>query len=108
MRDHGLEQLVRESLNDTTALTEKPMFGGWAWLLDGRMVCGARDDGMLVRLGAGREYWALEIQDVEPMVSRGKIMRGWVRAGPAAYGDDQIRKRLIDESLDFARQQPAK
>lgn len=51
------------------------MFGGWVWLL-----WGARDDGMLVRLGKGNDGWALDIPGVEPMISRGKHMSGWVRA----------------------------
>ena len=29
------------------------MFGGWAWLLRGNLVCGAREDGLLARLGKG-------------------------------------------------------
>ena len=70
-RDEGLEELLRERLASEPGLTEKPMFGGRAWLLNGALLCGARDDGMLVRLGADRDGWVLEIPDVAPMISRG-------------------------------------
>jgi hypothetical protein len=50
-RDKGLEELVNEELSEELGITDKAMFGGWAWLLDGKLLCGARDDGMLVRLG---------------------------------------------------------
>ena len=84
------------------------MFGGRPWLLDGNLLCGARDDGMPVRLGADKDGWALEIPDVAPMILRGRRMRGWVRTGPAAFGDDALRGRLIDAALRFVRSLPAK
>jgi hypothetical protein len=86
-RDKGLEDLIREGLPSQLALTEKSMFGGWAWLVDGKLALGARDDGMLARPGKGNDGWALALRDVSPMISRGRRMDGWVRAGPAAYGD---------------------
>lgn len=76
--------------------------------MNGNLLCGARDDGMLVRLGRGRDGWALELQDVAPMISRGRPMQGWVRAGPAAFGDDALRRKLIDAALVFVRSLPAK
>jgi hypothetical protein len=107
-RDKGLEDLIREALPSQLALTEKSMFGGWAWLFEGKLALGARDDGMLARLGKGNDSWALALKDVSPMISRGRRMDGWVRAGPAAYGDDAIRLRLIEASLDFVRRLPPK
>jgi hypothetical protein len=35
-------------------------------------------------------------------------MQGWIRAAPAAYGDDALRRRLLDAALDFNRSLPAK
>jgi len=107
-RDEGLEELLREHLEAEPGLTEKAMFGGRAWLLNGKLLCGARDDGMLVRLGRDQDGWALQAPDVVPMLSRGKRMHGWVRAGPDAFGDDALRGKLIDAALAFVRALPAK
>ena len=84
------------------------MFGGCAWLLNGNLLCGARADGMLARLGRDRDGWALAMPDIVPMISRGRRMQGWVRAGPAAFGDDALRRRLIDAARAFVRSLPAK
>jgi len=84
------------------------MFGGRAWLCHGNLLCAARDDGMLVRLGKGRERWALDMPDIVPMFSGNRPMRGWVRAGPSAFGDDDLRQKLIDAALAFVRSLPAK
>jgi hypothetical protein len=107
-RDEGLEELLREHLEVERGLTEKAMFGGRAWLLNGNLLCGARDDGMLVRLGMDKDGWALETPEIVPMMPRGRRMRGWVRAGPGAFGDDAMRRRLVDAALAFVRSLPAK
>jgi hypothetical protein len=107
-RDEGLEALLRDDLQAEPRLTERPMFGGRAWLLNGNLLCGARDDGMLVRLGKGEDGWALEMPDIDPMITRGRQMRGWVRVGPMAFGDDELRRKLIAAAVAFVRSLPAK
>ena len=51
------------------------MFGGWAWLLNGNLLIGARSDGMLVRVGKGNDDWALRLSDVAPMMMRGALSK---------------------------------
>jgi hypothetical protein len=84
------------------------MFGGRGWLLHGNLLCGARDDGMLARLGRDNDAWALAMSDIVPMISRGRRMAGWVRAGPEVFGDDALRRSLLDAALAFVRSLPAK
>jgi hypothetical protein len=100
-RDHGLEELIQGDLRSLSGITEKAMFGGRSWLLHGNLLCGARDDGMLVRLGKGLDGWTLAISGIVPMESRGSIMQGWVRCGPEAYGDDELRGRLLARAVEF-------
>jgi TfoX N-terminal domain len=107
-RDKGLEELLNDSLATMPGLTQKAMFGGWAWLVNGNLLCGARSDGMLVRLGKENEAWALEIPGIVPMTTRGRQMRGWVRAAPDVYVDDAFRQRLVDVALEFNRSLPKK
>jgi hypothetical protein len=107
-RDEGLEELLRECLKTEPGLSEKSMFGGRAWLLHGNLLCCARDDGMLVRLGRDKDGWALEVSDIVPMISRVRRMSGWVRAGPNAFGDDLLRRKLVDAALAFVRSLPVK
>ncbi len=107
-RDPGLEELVREDLGDRPGLSEKPMFGGLVWLLDGHMLCGARDVGLMVRLGKDSDEWALELDDVAPMIMSGRQMSGWVRAGLDTCADDDLRRRLLEAAVAFVRTLPPK
>src|SRR5581483_5008725 len=107
-RDKRLEELLNNSLEATPGLTQKAMFGGWAWLLNGNLLCGSRINSMLVRLGKENETWALEIPGVLPMMMRGRRMHGWVRASPEAYTNDALRHRLVNAALEFTRSLPKK
>lgn len=107
-RDAGLEELLKEQLGNRPGLSEKAMFGGWGFLLNGNLLCAAREDGMLTRLGKGNDDWALKLPGIIPMISRGRHMQGWVRAGAEAYGDDALRGRLLDAALAYVDTLPAK
>lgn len=107
-RDKGLEELLTGELDSVPGLSQKAMFGGWAWLVNGNLLCGARSDGLLVRLGKENEAWALEIPGVAPMMMRERRMLGWVRAAPKVYGNDALRQRLVKAALEFNRSLPPK
>jgi hypothetical protein len=107
-RDEGLEEVVRGHLDGERGLTEKPMFGGHAWLLRGHLLCGARHDGVLVRLGKGNDRWALDEDGIVPLMSRGRAMSGWVRVAPEKFGNDALARRLIAAALVFVRALPPK
>ena len=108
MHNKVLEELLSDDLAPVRGVTEKAMFGGRAWLLNGNLLCGARDDGMLARLGKGNDAWALATPGIAPMNSRGRQMHGWVRAAPEAYEDDTLRRKLLKAALDFTRSLPKK
>ncbi|MDK1375067.1 MULTISPECIES: TfoX/Sxy family protein [unclassified Sinorhizobium] len=107
-RDAGLEELVRQDLGERPGLSEKPMFGGLAFLLNGNLLCGAREDGMLARLGKGNDDWALALPGIVQMVMGERRMHGWVRAGAEAYGDDALRRRLLDAAKGYVETLPPK
>ncbi|SCB57777.1 TfoX N-terminal domain-containing protein [Rhizobium aethiopicum] len=107
-RDPGLEELLREELGDRPGLSEKSMFGGRAFLLNGNLLCGARSDGMLIRLGKGNDDWALALPGVIQMLMGERVMQGWLRASAEAYGDDALRRRLLDAALAYVESLPGK
>jgi hypothetical protein len=108
MRNKVLEELLNDDLAQVRGVTEKAMFGGRAWLLNGNLLCGARDDGMLARLGKGNDAWALATPGIGPMILRDRPMHGWVKAAPEVYEDDGLRSKLLKAALDFTRSLPKK
>lgn len=107
-RDAGLEELVHSAIGSLPGLTEKSMFGGWAYLLHGNLLCGARRGSLMLRIGRDNESWALAIPGVIPVVMRGRRMADYVRATPEAYADDRHRERLLDAAVAFTGSLPRK
>ncbi|THD46996.1 MAG: cold-shock protein [Bradyrhizobium sp.] len=104
-RNEALEAWLDEELGAADDAKQKAMFGGLAWLVNGHLTCAARHDGMLARVGAERNEWALAKPGVAPMIMRGKALEGWVRALPEAT--NETRRQLIQAALAFARTLPA-
>jgi hypothetical protein len=107
-RDAGLEELVASDLSGLEGLVERTMFGGWCVMWRGNLLAGARDDGILVRLGKGNDGWAVATPGVSPMMMGARRMQGWVRLSPEAAGDDALRRRLLAAARDFVVTLPEK
>jgi hypothetical protein len=105
-RNEALDSWLRYTLREERNLTEKAMFGGMAWLVNGHLLCGSREDGMLARVGPARNAWALGLPDVAPMVMRGRALAGWVRAGQTA--GVETRAQLVEAARAFVQSLPAK
>ena len=58
--DEELVQRIRVALGDAADLSERRMFGGVCFMLEGHMVCGVVKDEMMVRVGPENYAKALE------------------------------------------------
>jgi TfoX/Sxy family transcriptional regulator of competence genes len=75
-----LADRIRELLGSEFGVTEKRMFGGLAFMVNGNMAIAASGQGgLLVRVPPDDTEALLEHEHVEPMVMRGREMRGWLR-----------------------------
>ena len=95
-------------LGEQPALTEKAMFGGWAFLLYGNLLCGARRGSLMLRIGRSNEDWALRVPGVVPVSMRGRRMPGDVRVATEPYSDRGVLQRLIDAAVTFTLTLPRK
>jgi TfoX/Sxy family transcriptional regulator of competence genes len=105
--DPGLAQTLRDALSDLP-VTEKKMFGGLAFLLNGHMVCGVHKGGAMVRVGKDHYAAALALAGVSPMMFTGKPMVAMVDVTDGGVEDDEVRGRLLDMALATVRALPPK
>lgn len=106
--DEGQAQVLREQLEGREGITEKKMFGGLCFLLNGNMVCGVHAGGAMFRVGKGAEAEARALPGVGPMTFTGRPMGGMVGASDDALADDAIRDRLTALAVSFAKSLPPK
>lgn len=100
--DPHLADLMRATLRRRRGVTEKKMFGGYCWMLNGNMLCGVEVGRFMFRVGKELESEALKRHGAAPMDITGKPMRGiiWVDADAAIEVglDDWVRfaARFVD------------
>jgi TfoX/Sxy family transcriptional regulator of competence genes len=107
--DERLAERVRQLLAGERGLSEKHMFGGLAFLLDGNMaVAVSSQGGLLVRVGADDFDDALARKGASPMEMRGRPMVGWVRVASGVLGRKPQLESWVGRGLRFARTLPPK
>lgn len=91
-------------------LTERRMFGGLAFLVNGNMaVAASHEGGLLLRVPPERTEELLGDPDAYEFTMRGDTpMTGWLRVRPDHLGDDAVLERWTDVGVTHARSLPPK
>jgi TfoX/Sxy family transcriptional regulator of competence genes len=105
--DERLAERVREILAPEPMLSERKMFGGLAFMLDGNMCCGIVADKLMLRLGADLARSALERPHVEPMDFTGRPMTGMVYVTAEGLRGRELRA-WVERAVGFVRTLPPK
>jgi hypothetical protein len=107
--DEDLAERVREVLpaDDAGRVTERRMFGGLAFLLDGHMFVGVVGTELMVRLGPDATAAALAREHVREMDFTGRPARNAVFVQPAGLAGDALARWVHDAAV-FARALPPK
>lgn len=98
---------VLKVLEGREGLTERKMFGGIAFMLNGNMCCGVTNDDLMVRVGADGLEDALDQPHARPMDFTGRPMKGFVFADAGAVGD-RVLRQWVQRGVTFAESLPAK
>jgi TfoX/Sxy family transcriptional regulator of competence genes len=106
--DEALAAVLREALAGRSGVSERRMFGGLCFMLDGNMLCGVWRDRGMYRVGRGNEPAAVALPHVRPMTMAGRPMRGIVDADREAVEDPDLRARLLALAFAFVAELPAK
>lgn len=106
--DEGIAQLIRDDLAHLEGITEKKMFGGLCFLLEGHMVGGVHRGGGMFRVGKEAEAHAMSIDGTGPMMFTGRKMGGMVDVEDDAMADDSRRGALIAMAVAYAQSLPPK
>lgn len=84
------------------------MFGGVAFLLDGKMFCGIVKSELMVRVGPDRHNEALLNPGARTMDFTGRPMRGYVFVAPEGCRTAASLAGWVKWGADFAATLPAK
>jgi hypothetical protein len=107
--DEDLAGRIRELIALEPGLTEKKMFGGLAFLIDGNMsVAASGQGGLMVRVEPAETDALLKRAHVGPFAMRGREMQGWVRVAPDGVRTKRQLEPWVRRGVAYARSLPAK
>jgi len=106
--DEGLAQRVREVLEDVTGLSEKKMFGGLCFMLNGNMCCGVAGEELMLRVGPDAYEDAVSQPHARKMDFTGRPMKGFVFVEPDGIASDKDLNSWVAKASAFALSLPAK
>jgi TfoX/Sxy family transcriptional regulator of competence genes len=104
----ALADRVRDAVARESAVTDKRMFGGLAFLHRGNLLVGVHGDSLIARLGAEEAAIALKEADVRPFDLTGVAMKGWVFIDADGIDSDASLRAWIERALRFVRTLPPK
>ena len=100
--DEGLAQRIRELLEDDPRISEKKMFGGVAFMANGKMAAGVIKDELMVRVGPEAYDEAAAQPHARAMDFTGRPMRGFVQVAPAGFEEDDDLRAWLARGIAFA------
>ncbi|MFD0918102.1 TfoX/Sxy family protein [Pseudahrensia aquimaris] len=104
-----LASRIRVALRNEQNLSERNMFGGVCFMLNGNMLCGASNTGnLLLRVGAEREADARTKPHTTEMNFTGRPMRGYIYVMPPGFADDQDLAKWLATAKEFVCGLPPK
>jgi TfoX/Sxy family transcriptional regulator of competence genes len=106
--DEELAERIRAEIGGEPGFSERKMFGGIAFMVNGNMVCGVVREELMVRVGAPNYEEALARPHAKPMEFTGRPMKGMVFVSPAAFKTEDGLRSWIEAGLGYARTLPPK
>ncbi len=107
--DRELAERLREQLAQVENVTEKGMFGGLTFLINGNMaVSASRRGGLMVRVGPEYGPAALARPHAQQIEMRGRPMPGWIWVRDEGIRTKRQLQSWVARGVEFARSLPPK
>ena len=107
--DEELAARIREIVGKEPGLTEKQMFGGLAFLINGNMsVSASGQGGLLLRVDPAETETLVQEPHAQRFEMRGHAMDGWLRVDAEGVQSKPELKRWVAVGVSYARSLPAK
>jgi TfoX/Sxy family transcriptional regulator of competence genes len=106
--DEQLASRVRKQLSRLPGFTERRMFGGLCFLLNGHMTAGIVGANLMLRVGPEQYREALAQPHAREMDFTGRPLNGMIYVDAPGIETEQALKRWLKRGVSFVSAQPAK
>ena len=107
--DEDLADRIRELTAGEAGLTEKKMFGGLAFLIEGNMaVAASGQGGLMVRVNPSESEGLVATTKARLVEMRGRQMQGWLRVDSGDVRTERQLAKWVQLGAAYARSLPPK
>ncbi len=103
-----LNQRIRQILAKREKVSERKMFGGACFMIDGNMCVGTWKGSLIVRLEKKNHDRTLAEPYTKPADMNGRVMKGWALVEPAGIESENDLTVWVDKAARFAESLPPK
>ena len=96
-----LEQLRLVLESKEQSWEEKKMFGGFCFMVDGKMCFGIYKGGLMLRVGPDRSEELSKRSGAEQMIHGGRAMNGYLWVAPEGFSSYDDVEFWVETCLDF-------
>jgi TfoX/Sxy family transcriptional regulator of competence genes len=106
--DEKLAQRVRALIGAQPGLSEKKMFGGISFLVNGNLACGVIGEELILRVKHEETAQVLSQPHTRVFDMTGKPMKGWVVILPQGLDEADDLRRWVMRGVEYAAALPKK
>lgn len=103
-----LAERIRGVIGTPPELTERVMFGGVGFMVQGNMAVGVIGDELMVRMDKAATDDALKEPGAKVFDFTGRPMRGWVIVGDPGISSEDSLTSWVQRGVDYALSLPTK
>jgi hypothetical protein len=107
--DEALAERIRELVGNERGVSEKQMFGGLAFLINGNIAVSASGQGgLLLRIDPDETDALVKNPHAQPFEMHGRSMQGWLRVDPEGVRTKRRLQPWVTRGVAYARSLPSK
>ncbi len=107
--DEDLAERVHQVLAGEPGLTQRRMFGGIGFMLEGHMAVGVSGQGgLMLRVAHDQTEELLAEPEAEPFGMHGRPAKGWLRILESGVANAEDLERWVAVGVDYVRTLPPK
>ena len=103
-----LSSRIRQILSKRGSVSERKMFGGACFMINGNMCVGTWKGSLIVRLDRKNHDKTLAEPHTKPADMNGRTMKGWALVEPAGIESENALTGWVDRAATFAESLPPK
>ncbi len=106
--DEAIADQIREEIGSHPGLTEREMFGGIAFMINGNMAVGVSASELMVRVGKDAHEDAISRRGARTFDMGARPMSGWVSVSEDGFSTDEDFAAWVAWGVEYAESLPPK